>query len=71
MIYSICQVSNHCQKTIQPTCTDWEMSLESYNEAKRSGKVGEIHLEVTFKCRAFQTDVSINETFRSALHALK
>ena len=71
MIYSICQVSNHYQKTIQPTCIDWEMSLESYNEAKRSGKVGEILLELTFKCRAFQTDVSINETFRSALHVLK
>ena len=59
LIYSPCQVSNHFKKTDQ--MVDWEIRLPSYF------KPVELLLEVTFKCRDFQTDVPFNETFQNVL----
>ena len=57
LIYSPSQVSNRFKKTDQTV--DWEI-CEPF----------ELFVEVTFKCRDFQTDIPFNETFRSVLRAL-
>ena len=62
LIYSPCQVSNHFKKTNQTV--DWEIRLPSYF------KPVELFVEVTFKCRDFQTDVPFDKTFQNVLRAL-
>ena len=62
LIYSPCQVSNRFKKTGQKV--DGKISLRSY------GETAEILAEVEFRCRAFQTDVPFNETFKSVLRAV-
>ena len=62
LIYSPSQVSNHFKKTDQTV--HWEVSLPSSFEPV------DLLVEVTFKCRDFQTDVPFNETFQDVLRAL-
>ena len=78
LIYSPCQVSshgNHCQET-HPTM-DWDMGLASTDVSGKPCELGklqenlELLIEVTFKCRAFQTEFPFNETFKCVLRALK
>ena len=60
LIYSSCQVRNHFKKTDQTV--DWEICLPRYSEP--------VEIQVTFKCRDFETDVPFNETFQSLLRAV-
>ena len=75
LIYSPCQVSNHYQKTRQTV--DWKIRSSSFERSGEPCELGtlqvtaELLVEVTFKCRTFQTDVPFNETLRCVLRALK
>eukprot|EP00117_Sycon_ciliatum_P046293 scpid108738/ scgid2971/ len=79
LIYSPCQVSNHgnhYQET-HPTMMDWDMWFASTDVSGKPCELGKLQeklemlIEVTFKYRAFQTNVPFNETFRCVLRALR
>ena len=72
LIYSPCQVSDHYQKTNETIVL--EICSPSFKVSREPGKLqGTVKclVEVTFKCRAFQTDVEFSEMFSCVLRALK
>ena len=69
LIYSPCQVSKHHQETHQTV--DWEICFLLGQIFWTTDQLPELLVEVTFKHRAFQTDVPFNETFKSVLRVLK
>ena len=72
LIYSPCQVSNHYRKTNETI--DLEIWSPSFEVSRESGKLqGTVKclVEVTFKCRAFHTEIPFSEMLRSVLRAQK
>ena len=68
LIYSPCQVSKHYQKTRQTV--DWEICFPPCTPLETPFQLPYFFVQITFKCRDFQTDVPFNVMFRSVLRAL-
>ena len=72
LTYSPCQVSNHYRKTNETI--DLEIWSPSFKVSREPGKLQvtvELVIEVTFKCRAFHTEIPFSEMLRSVLRAQK